>query len=344
MVEIFSTRNSAIDLVKYVAAILVIGIHTSPFKEISENVDFFFCHILCRLAVPFFAVCTGYYITRKIIFNEDRACNSKDNLLILRNSIRKIAIMYLSWSLFYLLFLIYSWIDAGSHVTYLYFIGWCQSLLIGNSFYHLWYLLSIFYALIWFYLLLRYVKFRYIPMIACFLWALEILEYAYRDFLPIGIQNYFKYFDYFGSIAISFTRMLPLLLVGAIIAKGWYNNKNICRNVLLCFCMLTIEAVGLKMLGQTRYSFILFTLPMAYFLFILILNQGERLNFDSKKWANISMLVYCLHPAVITLLLRGLHISDSLIVFILASIITTILCIIYYRWKYHYQAIRNVSL
>ena len=56
MTENLNKRNTAIDLAKYVAAILVIGIHTSPFKEISANVDFFFCHLLCRLAVPFFAV------------------------------------------------------------------------------------------------------------------------------------------------------------------------------------------------------------------------------------------------------------------------------------------------
>lgn len=60
--------------------------------------------------------------------------------------------------------------------------------------------MAIFLALIWFYILLRYVKFRYVPMIVCFLWALEVLEYAYRDFLPMDVQQYLKFFDYFGSI------------------------------------------------------------------------------------------------------------------------------------------------
>ena len=136
---------------------------------------------------------------------------------------------------------------------------------------------------------------------------------------------------------VSFTRMLPLLLVGAMIAKGWY------KKTLLCFCMMTVEVVGLKLLGGTRYSFVIFTLPMVYFLFIFILRLGNMLNFDSKKWADICMLVYCLHPVFI-IVFRKLHISESLIVFILTSIMTTIFCILYYRWKRHYQAAKSVSL
>lgn len=343
MAENMNKRNSAVDLTKYVAAMLVIGIHTSPFKEISADINFYFCHVLCRLAVPFFVVCTGYYLTKRLVFERDRLCNSKDNLLILKKNLYKIALMYLSWSLFYLIILLYSWTDAGAHMTYLYFIGWCQSLLIGSSFYHLWYMLAIFLALIWFYLLLRYVKFRYLPMIAYFLWALEVLEYAYRDFLPMAVQQYLKFFDYFGSISVSFTRMLPLLLVGAMIAKGGHKKAGVYRKVLLCFAMMTAEVVGLKLFGGTRYSFVIFTLPMAYFLFIFILKLGNMLNFDSKKWADISMLVYCLHPAFI-FLFRKLHISEPLIVFILTSIMTTIFCILYYRWKRHYQAAKSVSL
>lgn len=338
-----STRNSSIDLAKFVAAILVIGIHTSPFKEISASMNFYFCNLLCRLAVPFFAICTGYYLTKRLVFIEDRLCNSKNNLSTLKKNLQKIARMYLSWSLFYLMFLIYSWLDVGSHGIYPYFIGWCKSLFISSSFYHLWYLLAIFYALIWFYWLLCNVKFRYIPLMVCFLWALEVLEYAYRDFLPMDIKKYFIFFDYLGTISISFTRMLPLLLVGAMIAKGWHKKAGVYRKVLLCFAMMTAEVVGLKLLGGARYSFVIFTLPMAYFLFIFILKLGNMLNLDSKKWADISMLIYCLHPAFIFLFHR-LHISQPLIVFILTSIMTTIFCILYYRWKRHYQAAKSVSL
>ena len=54
-----TTRNYTVDLFKFFAALLIIGIHTGPFSDISENVYFFVVNVFCRLAVPFFAICSG---------------------------------------------------------------------------------------------------------------------------------------------------------------------------------------------------------------------------------------------------------------------------------------------
>lgn len=43
-------RNVVIDIAKYVAAILVVAIHTRPFKTVSPEINFFFCDIVCRFA------------------------------------------------------------------------------------------------------------------------------------------------------------------------------------------------------------------------------------------------------------------------------------------------------
>ncbi len=56
-------RDVLIDMSKFVAALLVVTIHSHPFKQICPTLDFLLCDWLARLAVPFFAVCTGYYIT-----------------------------------------------------------------------------------------------------------------------------------------------------------------------------------------------------------------------------------------------------------------------------------------
>ena len=44
----------AIDLGKYICAMLVVAIHTFPFVDISPSFNLFFISTLCRLAVPFF--------------------------------------------------------------------------------------------------------------------------------------------------------------------------------------------------------------------------------------------------------------------------------------------------
>ena len=43
-----------IDIMRIIASILVIGIHTYPFLQISPSLDFITTHIIGRIAVPFF--------------------------------------------------------------------------------------------------------------------------------------------------------------------------------------------------------------------------------------------------------------------------------------------------
>ena len=57
-------RNISIDFFKWIAAILIIAIHTHPLCQMNENVDFWFSEVVTRLAVPFFAVTSGYFLNR----------------------------------------------------------------------------------------------------------------------------------------------------------------------------------------------------------------------------------------------------------------------------------------
>ncbi len=324
-------RNCAIDIAKYIAAILVIGIHTHPFKEISGVMDFFTADVICRLAVPFFAVCTGYYLSIGLLFDKGgRLIGNKHNRGIVKRVLIKIGILYLGWSLFYFCVHLYSWYDSGSPIVY-YSIGWIKSLFFSASYFHLWYLVSLLYAIIPFYLVLRYVKFKYVPLVACVLWLVECLEYAYRLFLPAGLQDLFAIYDMFGAVGPGITRMLPLLLIGVVIAKGV--NKNVITKLGVLFVITLIaEAVLLDRL-DTRHSFIVFTLPVAYVLFIAIYKRGRNITIkNSRYFAKISMVVYCLHPFIIWVL-KNIGVVNPMILFIFTVVITTILSLLYYWSK-----------
>ena len=56
----------ALDFSKFVAAFLVAAIHIPPFEEIAPVFSHEFQQVICRMAVPFFFVCTGYFIGEKI--------------------------------------------------------------------------------------------------------------------------------------------------------------------------------------------------------------------------------------------------------------------------------------
>lgn len=56
------TEYVLIDYLKLFCAFLVIVIHTHPFYSISEKVDILFIRNIACFAVPFFYVCTGYFM------------------------------------------------------------------------------------------------------------------------------------------------------------------------------------------------------------------------------------------------------------------------------------------
>ena len=60
----YKRRDNNIDLVKFIASLFIIGIHTNLFIEVSDFLNFAVVHVIFRLAVPFFAVCSGYYLSK----------------------------------------------------------------------------------------------------------------------------------------------------------------------------------------------------------------------------------------------------------------------------------------
>ena len=312
-----TSRNASVDIGKFIAAIFVIGIHTRPLSAISGVADFFLCDIVFRTAVPFFAVCTGYYLSLGL---KDKRNNRPP-----RKTIVRILLLYVVWSLFYLLVLSYSWNKIGllSNAS---FIGWSKSFLLGNSYYHLWYLAQLFWALIPFFLIERYVSDKFKVVLAATLWILGSFCYVYSDVLGIGGVFAGLYYR-FGAITGSIGRMLPLLLIGNLIAnRTGYSKRTITNGFILCLLGLVAEVFLIRQFGAERFSYVLFTLPFAYFLFISVKTAALRLGFNTRVLSKASMNVYLLHPAVLVLL-KELHINDPIVLFCLCLVITSLICI-----------------
>lgn len=268
-------RNVVIDIAKYIAAILVVAIHTRPFKTVSPEINFFFCDIICRFAVPFFAVCTGFYISS---IGEEKGFYN-----IAKRSLYKIGRLYIFWSLIYLIHLTVFWIKAGSEITRLYYIGWMQGAVISFSFYHLWYLVAMCYGLCFFIIVKRFVPERLFVMIIIVLWLLQVCWYTYDDrfhLLPIFIR---RLMDSFPAIFNGFTMMLPLLLVGYYIHKhNSYMSDRFLRNgFFLSFLGLIIEVHFLKRIGEdnSRVSLFYLLFPV-HFLLSLVYTDGDRTWLD----------------------------------------------------------------
>ncbi|WP_216697691.1 hypothetical protein [Anaerostipes faecalis] len=102
---------------------------------------------------------------------------------------------------------------------------------------------------------------------------------------------------------------------------------------IISFSCLSLEAIMLKNMEQVRFSYIIFTLPTAYFLFNLIIAAKDYLvNFDFTILGKISLFVYVIHPLVIAIILKICKMPEYS-VFILTVIISTIIGYIDYIFR-----------
>ena len=279
-------RNTAVDIAKFLAAIFVVGIHTRPLSDVFALADFALTDILFRTAVPFFAVCTGFYMSKTI--------KDKGSMPGVKTASR-ILLLYIGWSLFYQLILSFSWYKSGL-MSFDSYVGWSKSFLIGGSYYHLWYLAQLFWALLLFFPIIRYVPVKYRLIVVVFLWMLGSFSYVYSDMLGIG-SGFVRLYNRLGAVTGSVGRMLPLLLIGNLIAESSeYARKSVLLACCFCFIGLIAEAFILRHLGAEKYSYVLYTLPLAFFLFMLIQRANLKAGFNTKVLSKASMNVYFLHP------------------------------------------------
>ena len=251
-------RNYSIDLGKYLAAICVIAIHTEPFVEYSEVLNTFVVQIVARMAVPYFAVCSGYFASKK---SAEEDVRRNEIVGFFAAQWKKILFIYLFWSIIYLLYSIPKWAATGWLSLFAFADYGIATFRIGSH-YHLWYLLGYLYAWPVFYLCMRYMRKSYWLWASLVLYVCEVIRYVYKIFLPEQIEEVFSVGDYFDGFFSGIFCILPFMLLGAFISKKSNEvkfQKTHLLDFLGCFLMLILEVIFLYNHGQKAVSYILFT-------------------------------------------------------------------------------------
>lgn len=283
-----NTRNNTIDLAKFVAALLVVAIHTALFREVNQTLYFVFNELICRLGVPFFAICTGYYLCK-------RANNSQWHIIWKQEW--KLIKIYALWTVLYFLFLIPNWIEIG-YLSFPNCIGYLKSAILTGSYFHLWYVLYVIYAFPVYYLCIRYLRSSFWLLVAVVLWCINAFNYGYSSFLPEDsvVLQILSLIDKGYAIVKSQFVILPMLLCGAYLTEY---KGSIGRNMFLsviAFLLLVVEASILRRYAQLEgVSYIFMILPTAFFIFATLLDvKINRSVF--KHLGKMSLIVYCVHP------------------------------------------------
>ena len=278
----------SLDLAKFIAALLVVLIHTAPLGPYSAVANFYTRDVLARIAVPLFFAISGFFFDR-------RATPGK--------TFWRIARLYLGWSAVYLLLQLPQWYRAGwwgPHVI----LDYGLALVFQGSYYHLWYLLATLYAIVPLYLLVKRAKPRGMLAVCGLCWLIECMTYSYAWLAVDRLPVLSALLDRFSGVCDGLFRALPLMLVGVFCQRNSHTHSAAywAKRSLVWFLLLTAEASVLYFGSPNRqlYSYLISTPFFTYHFLCFLLRWDFR--FRQAEHALVlrraSLMIYCVHPLI----------------------------------------------
>ncbi len=331
-------QYGGLDGFRIVAAILVIAIHTSPLLSYSELADFTFTRILARVAVPFFFMCTGFFMLPRI------GPDTRKNREVLWPFLWKVGTLYLFSIALYIPVNVY----AGYFANGFSVLSFLKDLVFNGTLYHLWYFPGIMLGGWISCQLYARLSAKKAFVVAGMLYAIGLFGDSYYGIAQMSpvvdsiYQSMFHLFDYTRN-GIFFAPVF--IVMGGVIAASRGSEKLVRRgdnesirhggnvshgdnesisnngrvrraknNVrrdrhrilafasgfVMCLCLLAAEALLLHASHLQRHdSMYLFLLPCMYFLFQLLLCVRGRSMPAVRK---LCLYVYIIHPLCIVLI------------------------------------------
>lgn len=298
-----SRRIRRLDDFRWIAAALVVAIHTSPLESLNETADFLLTRVLARVAVPFFFMVTGYFVLA-----EEKS--RRENII---KTLKRTGKLYLVLTLLYLpvqCYKVLPVIQAGAVSAGKLAAAAVRAVLFDGTYYHLWYFPALMLGLCLAGVLLRDGGRRALIR-AGGLYVLGMLGDSYYG-LTERIPLLKRFFDELFHVS-SYTRnglfYAPLFLImGALMADACgRSHRRHCGTGLLCGSLLLMIAEGLLLhhFQLQRHDSMYGMLPFVMAgLFGMLLAGDRQEAADGYFSRKAPMLVYFLHPLVI-LGLRG---------------------------------------
>ena len=85
-------RNNLIDMLKFTATLMVVGIHSGPLNSFEPLLNNIIFQGIARLAVPFFFGISAYFLYRKISLARE-----EEKKKILYTYLKRLGLLYLFW-------------------------------------------------------------------------------------------------------------------------------------------------------------------------------------------------------------------------------------------------------
>lgn len=312
-------EREGLDIAKFIAALIVVMIHTHPLLGFGKEVDYYSTNVFGRVAVAFFFLCSGYFTFSRMHYNNGKLQNSKENRKILWKTEKRIIEMYTIWSVIYFFVEILKW-NSSKNISFFHFlVSFGMSFLIYGSFYQLWYLLAMIYGIPIIYCLLIKLGIKNVQILGIGLYLIHLLINV-NEVIPNNvIRNIIGNVNFLpgSAVASAFYIGIPFMIWGF----GVCIDKSI--NKKYCLGMMFISIIGLSVEAFVFYNkfeisdvtYYFFTVGIAVPLFLLLAEveiSGKRVIL----LRNLSTIIYCIHPLWIEIYKNIINKSDYIVKFV----------------------------
>lgn len=281
----------AVDVFKFVAAILVVAIHSRPFVD-NIIVDYYFT-CFCRVAVPFFFCFSSY-----IFFMSE-----KKSIAVY---IKRILTIYVTWFIIELPLVYIRFFNTESDMLYqiLHFV---RKLSIQNTFYASWFLTASWQAMLIVFIFIKHKKEKMLIVLSIICFIVALFDGMYNGVLR---NTFLEKPDYILNILLepanSFVVAIPYMTLGYYMSRKNHTNcfslNKVIIALMLFVAILFVETYCCKSIYNKTDAF-LSLIPITAFLIYILTSINMRLN---KKLAlfmrQSSILIYLSHTLFIHLL------------------------------------------
>lgn len=308
-----------LDIFRAVAALMVVAVHTSPLLSVSAAADFWLTRVVCRVAVPFFFMATGFFVLAP-------APGGGVRRGAVPRFLKKTGILYAVCVVLYLPVNLYAAHYAGPGAA----LRFVRDLAFNGTLYHLWYLPAVLLGVPLVAALVRGLGNRGALAVAGALYLFGLGGDSYYGLvsrLPALKAMYDAVLGVLGTTRNGLFFAPLFLLLGRFAATlqptGAKRPRRAAGLLVLAAVCMAAEAGLLRLYNIPRHDSMYIALPFVMgCLFALLTKMGGRARPALRAGA---MLVYVLHPMVIVVLrgaagvlgLEALLVGNSVVHFVL---------------------------
>lgn len=316
---------TGIDYFRFIAALLIVAIHTSPLASFSETGDFILTRIVARIAVPFFLMTSGFFLVSRYSYSAEK----------LRAFVKKTAVIYGIAMLIYVPINIYNGYFGIDNLL----PNIIKDIVFDGTLYHLWYLPASIMGAVIAWCSVRKLGYSKALMLTSALYIIGLFGDSYYGLAEANsfIKDFYDLIFQVSDYTRNGIFLAPVFLVlgGAIADRRQILSlkKSIC-GCCVSFVLMFAEAMSLHHFDLQRHdSMYLMLLPCMYFLFNAILHfKGKRLEI----LRNASLIIYIIHPMMIVVIrlfsklfgLQSVLVENSIVHYFTVSTVSVLFAII----------------